>query len=446
MRIPTLLVVASNQALRNSLLSLARSLPLELVESAGSTLSRFFESARPALVVIGPAVSQHAEALRISHVVREWAPLVPIIIVTSQGSEAFAVELMRAGINDYFRMPIDTDAFRAAVHRLLPAGTATPPPARRGIDAALVGASAGAERIRDAILNMASSDCNVLITGETGTGKELAAELIHAQSGRARQPFVCINCAAIPESLLESELFGYERGAFTGATSSSAGRLSAAHRGTAFLDEVGDMSPASQAKVLRLVESKELSRLGSTRPARVDVRIVAATNQPLEARVAEGRFRSDLYFRLNVGRVHLPPLRERQEDIPRLVTHYLGTLRATLGGVVESLTADAMAVLAAYRWPGNVRELKNAVERMLMCGRSRQLGVDELPEEFQSGNGTARPSEHERTLLFRALASANGNKSEAARALQCSRMTLYRRMAKCGLRETQRLGTSGRAR
>jgi DNA-binding NtrC family response regulator len=445
MRIPRLLVVASDQALRHSLLSLAGSIPYQLVESPPSTLSRFFEGAHPALVVIGPAVSQHAEALRVSRVVRQWAPLLPIIIVTGHGSEEFAVESMRAGINDYFRVPIDTDALRAAVLRLMLAGAAAPPMPVGRMDTVMVGTSAEAERIRVAIASIASSDCNVLITGETGTGKELAAELVHTQSRRARQPFVSINCAAIPESLLESELFGYERGAFTGATASSAGRLSAAHRGTALLDEVGDLSPASQAKVLRLVEDKELSRLGSTRTARIDARIVAATNQPLEARVAEGRFRSDLYFRLNVARVHLAPLRERQEDIPQLVMHYLRALRATVGGVVESMTAEAMAVLTAYRWPGNIRELKNTVERMLMCGRSRQIDAEELPEEFQAaGEARRRSFERERSVLFAALASANGNKSEAARALQCSRMTLYRRLAKCGLRET-RHETSRRA-
>jgi DNA-binding NtrC family response regulator len=440
MRIPILLVVASDQELRHCVLELASSVQFQLEESTTSPLSRFFEITHPALVVIGPALAHHTEALRIARLVRQWAPLVPIIVVTRQGSEEFAVASMRTGINDYFRSPIDQDAFRAAVQRLMPPADREKTAARAASgDTILVGDSAEAERIRGTIARIAACDCNVLITGETGTGKELAAELIHAQSRRSPQAFVSINCAAIPESLLESELFGYERGAFTGAASASAGRLSAAHRGTAFLDEIGDLSPASQAKVLRLVEDKELMRLGASRSARVDARIVSATNQPLEARVAEGRFRSDLYFRLNVVRLHLPPLRERREDISPLMTHYLCALRASVGGVVKEVSADAMAALTTYAWPGNIRELKNVVARMLMHGRAARLEADDLPEEFHRDfERTDQPLKNERSRLFDALRAARGNKSEAARVLQCSRMTLYRRLSKCGLLEPAR--------
>jgi two-component system response regulator HydG/two-component system response regulator AtoC len=340
-------------------------------------------------------------------------------------------------------MPLDARVFADRIRRLLPEDDAPPSTTETGRKASTpwIGAGAVADHIRSLVPRIAASDCNVLITGETGTGKELTAELIHVQSGRARHPFVSINCAAIPETLLESELFGYERGAFTGAGASSSGRLSAAHRGTAFLDEVGDMSPASQAKVLRLVEDKEVTRLGSTRTMRVDARIIAATNQKLEALVAQGRFRSDLFFRLNVARVHLPPLRERKGDIPALLAHYVSALRSGRSGTVEGFSRDAIGALTAYDWPGNIRELRNLVERVLVQVRSAMADVDDLPDEIRTSLEVRRAGcddetdakSGERARLRSALAAANGNKSEAARALCCSRMTLYRRMARCGL-------------
>jgi two-component system response regulator HydG/two-component system response regulator AtoC len=270
----------------------------------------------------------------------------------------------------------------------------------------------------------------VLITGETGSGKELAAGMIHERSRRAKHPFVSINCAAIPESLLESELFGFERGSFTGAASSNAGRLSAAHRGTVLFDEVGDMTLTAQAKVLRLVEEKTVTRLGSTRTTHVDARVVTATNQNLEALMADGRFRSDLYFRLDVARIHLPPLRDRATDIPLLVTHYLAQICERLGREVEGFTDDALDALMAYDWPGNVREVRNLVERLVIHTRSRRIAgadiVAQLANRKKPEAATAR--KHEARVLD-ALAAARGNKSETARALGWSRMTLYRRLA-----------------
>jgi DNA-binding NtrC family response regulator len=445
MWIPILLAVACDHSLRQSIVDLTSAVRFRLAESPGkATLSRFFETTHPDLVVIGPALAHHSDALRIGRLVRQWAARVPIIVVTAHGSEEFAVESMRTGINDYFRVPLDSAAFRRSVERLMPdagesahadVGGATP----------LIGAGPAAEEVRSLIARIAPTDCNVLITGETGTGKELAAKLLHAQSRRFKQPFVSINCAAIPDTLLESELFGHERGAFTGAAP-NIGRLSAANGGTAFFDEVGDMSPASQSKVLRLVEDKEVPRLGSARTVRVDARIVAATNQPLEALVADGRFRGDLYFRLNVARIQLLPLRERKDDIPLLAMHYVGALRKNLHASVAGFSADAMEALTEYDWPGNVRELRNVVERVLMHGRSLVAGVGDLPQEIQKRSAPRSDSSStERIRLCAALASAGGNKSEAARALRCSRMTLYRRMARCGLRDAASVPSGRRA-
>jgi transcriptional regulator with PAS, ATPase and Fis domain len=276
---------------------------------------------------------------------------------------------------------------------------------------------------------IAATDSTVLITGETGTGKELAAQLIHDSSRRAPHPFVSINCAAIPEGLLESELFGFERGAFTGAAASSSGRLTAAHRGTLLLDEIGDMTPATQAKVLQLVEEKTVNRLGTTRTTRLDARVLAATHQDLPVLMDDGRFRPDLYFRLNVARLHLPPLRERAADIPELLSHYLPVACEGLQRDVEAFSDEAVDLLTRYEWPGNIRELKNVVERLVIHASSRTITAGDLEEVVNPI--TLRPvaRETKQATLLSALVSAGGNKTEAARALGCSRMTVYRRLA-----------------
>jgi len=277
---------------------------------------------------------------------------------------------------------------------------------------------------------VASTDSTVLITGETGTGKELVAALIHMRSPRAGKPFFSINCAAIPESLLESELFGYERGAFTGAHVRKEGALKLANEGTAFFDEIGDMSPEGQSKILRAIESKEIRRLGGKRSIPLDLRVIAATNQDLERRVAEGKFRKDLYFRLNVARISLPPLRDRKEDIPALLGHYIGELNRHLGREVEGFGDDALGPLLRYDWPGNVRELKNLLEEVYVHFRSKWIGFTDLPGQLRCQLANAGQPQTERDLLLSALLSTRWNKSQAAQKLRWSRMTLYRKMAK----------------
>jgi transcriptional regulator with PAS, ATPase and Fis domain len=278
------------------------------------------------------------------------------------------------------------------------------------------------------IRRVAEGATTVLVTGETGTGKELIAQLIHVNSPRRTQPFVPINCAAVPDTLIESELFGYERGAFTGADAAKKGWLKAANRGTVFFDEIGDMSAVSQAKLLRIVEDRELRRLGSTDRQPLDLRIIAATNQPLEQLINEGRFRADLFYRLNVGRIHVPPLRDRREEIPLLVDHFIRELNTTFGAHVEGVTRVFMYDLLAHSWPGNVRELRNTLESCYVSRRAGRFDIEDAPRPI--GDRLRRASDDERGRYFAELRAARGNKSLAARNLQCSRMTLYRKLAK----------------
>jgi transcriptional regulator with PAS, ATPase and Fis domain len=284
-------------------------------------------------------------------------------------------------------------------------------------------------QLRTHLARIAPASSNVLILGETGTGKELVAELIHQNGPRAARPFVCMNTAAIPDALLENELFGHERGAFTGAITAEGGKLAAAHGGTAFLDEIGEVSPAIQAKLLRAIENKTIYRLGGTRSIALDIRVIAATNGDLERAIAEGRFRKDLYYRLNVVRVEVPPLRERVDDIPLLIGHYLLRFNRELGRSVRGLSPRAMETLCAYHWPGNVRELHNVIEALLVNLAPETTGIVDVPPAVmrQLTFAVGAPTS-ERERLLRALADTNWNKTKAASQLHISRMTLYRKM------------------
>ena len=294
----------------------------------------------------------------------------------------------------------------------------------------LIGESEPAQEIRSSIQKIAARDTTVLITGETGTGKELIAELIHKNSRRRQNSYLCVNCAAIPDDLLESELFGYERGAFTGAHLSGPGKLEGANGGTVFFDEIGDMSLYAQAKILRLIETREIQRLGAKRPTRVDFRIIAATNQEIDSPCSSSRFRRDLYFRLNVARIHVPALRERKSDIPLLVRHFIEHFNLEFGYQVQGVSEDTMRVLLRYDWPGNIREVKNTVESLFVNHNASERRL-ELPARMMQQAGSAAsapPTEQER--LLSALWATDWNKSKAARQLHWSRMTLYRKMAK----------------
>ncbi|MGH9962655.1 MAG: sigma-54 interaction domain-containing protein [Pyrinomonadaceae bacterium] len=317
----------------------------------------------------------------------------------------------------------------------------------------MIGQSPFIRRIKPFLLKVAAVDTHVLITGETGTGKDLTAQYIHQQSARGSKPLIPVNCAALPDGLLESELFGYERGAFTGANTNYLGKLRLADGGTVFFDEIGDMSPYAQAKILRVIESKEVYPLGGKRSISLDIRIIAATNQDLERLVSENKFRRDLYFRLNVARIRLPPLRERKEDIPGLVHHFVQELNAQLGRAINGFTDEAMELLLRHDWPGNIRELKNwleaifidppleriAISDLLVC--CRDTALDSIRQDHQI-------KEHattiERELLLSTLCSVKWNKSKAAEQLHWSRMTLYRKMDKYHIREKSPRAPSGK--
>lgn len=367
---------------------------------------------------------------RIATGVRRASAGTPMLLLAAEGSEETAVAALRIGVEDYIALPVRAATLFEALDRCTQRG-------QRQIDAVsikaeaacdpMVGASENLSRVKHYMTRVAGSDCTVLITGETGTGKELAAEFIHRQSNRRNKPFVCVNCAAIPDPLLESELFGHVRGAFTGADSKRDGLFASADGGTVLLDEIGDMSLTAQAKILRVLEKKEVSRLGGTQRQKVDIRFLAATNQNLESMTERGTFRRDLYYRLNVARVELPPLRDRKDDIFLLVEHY----RKMLGGDdISRISEDCMRRLKQYNWPGNIRELKNVLESIFLHCNSNEVQVHDLPARMLAAAQEPGLSPDERERLVEALCVTQWNKSRAAEKLSWSRMTLYRKMAK----------------
>ena len=292
----------------------------------------------------------------------------------------------------------------------------------------MVGESPSTREIKSSISKVAATDCNVLVTGETGTGKELVAELIHKNSRRAERPLICLNCAAIPDTLAESELFGYERGAFTGAYATYAGKLKQADGGTVLLDEIGDMSLSAQAKLLRLLDKKPIQRVGGRRDVTIDLRVIAATNQDLEGLMAVGKFRRDLYYRLNVAHISLPPLRARKEDVTLLLRHFIGELNTRLTKQVSGISPGLVERLLQYDWPGNIRDLKNLTEACLLSLAAGVIELAHVPEQYR--DKLAGCSIDEKASILSALFSTKWNKSKAAQKLHWSRMTLYRKLAR----------------
>jgi DNA-binding NtrC family response regulator len=432
-----ILIVERETALRQRLKTLLQPFVQSVVEAVEPTEAiRTFQRLAPALTILNVSLHTAEDGLLLAQQIRHLDNHVPLILLAANGSETLAVAALRTGVNDYVKLPAASEELLARARAQLSrvrqretAGSSETMAGGRPCSTVLVGESPAMQRLKAFIEKVAATDSNVLITGETGTGKELVAELIQQASSRRAQPFVCINCAAIPDTLLESELFGYERGAFTGATTPSAGKLKLADGGSIFFDEVGDMSPYAQAKILRALESREVHRLGGKRAVPIDVRVLAATNQDLEQSVALKQFRKDLYFRLNVTRVHLPPLRERKEDIVLLSQHYLRILNQRFGRQVEGFSDEAMACLMAHDWPGNVRELKNLLEATFVNGPARRISPADLPELLRPGRAdAAAPDERQRVLA--ALFSTHWNVSKAAQQLDWSRMTLYRKLAK----------------
>jgi len=354
---------------------------------------------------------------------------IPMVLVAWNGSEDLAITALRNGVKDYIRGAACQTELR---HTLLSLYSQPREPSIANCEL-LVGQSAAMQAIKTYIQRVAQTSSNVLITGETGTGKELIAKLIHRNSPRADKALVCINCAAIPDTLLESELFGSERGAFTGAYTSRDGNLQAADGGTAFLDEIGDMTPYAQAKILRVVETREIHRLGGGKPQYVDFRVVAATNRDLEVLSQEGLFRRDLFFRLSVARIHLPPLRERPEDLLPLAHHFRREYNRSFGRNTGGFTPRSEQAILRHRWPGNVRELKNMIE-MAFINHDPACQWLEMPELFcRTVENENLTGADEAERILGALSATHWNKSKAADALSWSRMTLYRKMEQHGI-------------
>lgn len=375
---------------------------------------------------------------------------IPAVALVSDGSEQTALAALRAGFTDYLSCPVAPEDFLRHIRIALASRRhwfeRVPSPATSSQlfgGERMVGTSAAVRSIKHYIAQVAETSSNVLITGDTGTGKELAAELIHRNSSRRERPFVCINCAAVPEALLESELFGYQKGAFTGACTSNEGRLASAHLGTVFFDEIGDMSPCAQAKILRVIESKQVSPLGSRSSRPSDFRVIAATNRNLSKMVETGDFRRDLYFRLNVARIHLPPLRERKEDILALIAHCIGEFNRASGWAVEGFTQQALETLLRHDWPGNIRELRNLVEAIFVTCRRGRISVADLPREFWKQVADAAASPGESARLLATLFETRWNISRAADKLHWSRMTLYRKMEKYAISKPAKYHTAG---
>ncbi len=376
--------------------------------------------------------------------VRSRRLTVPLFYVTGTGAESAAIAAIRCRADDYFALPQSSSDFRASVRHHLERAQRNPANRLPG-EEQLIGGSSNMLQVHDDIASIAQSDSNVLITGETGTGKELVASLIHYSSSRRARPLTTINCAAIPDGLFESELFGFERGAFTGASASYDGKVKASNGGSIFLDEVGDLSTFAQAKLLRLLDTKEVQRLGDVKSCRVDVRIIAATHRNLDSMVRDGRFRQDLYFRLNVARVCVPALRERATDIAPIAEHILRILNDRLRARIEGFEQDALDCLLRYAWPGNVRELRNVLESILIRRRSGWIALADLPAGLQNPASELTLPENELARMLVALESTEWNKSKAAERLHWSRMTLYRKIAKYNVTAHKRAAPRGSA-
>ena len=427
------------------------------VESTGAAALDRLQRQRYRLVVTDIRMTP-PDGIEILRRVKQQAPETDVVIMTAYSSVQSARDAFKLGAADYVIKPFDLDEMRQVIRGVLEKQrlarenerlTGENRALREQLDgkrvSTIIGESSAVRQLREMIDLVARSDATVLVRGPSGSGKELVASEVHARSGRARSPFVAVNCAAIPHTLLESELFGHEKGAFTGADARKLGRFELAHKGTIFLDEIGEMGAEVQAKMLRVLEERKITRLGGMAAIDVDIRIVAATNRRLEDEIQAGRFREDLYYRLNVFPIEVPPLAARREDVPRLAEHFLRDLRYPH----PALPPDAASAMSAYHWPGNVRELRNVIERATILAQGQQL----LARHFTvNAGGRGTPMEIsadmsipdsgidlealEANLIRKALEKTGNNKTHAAKLLGMTRRTLYSRMEKHGMRDS----------
>ena len=449
---PRILLVDDETNIRKMVGALLQSEGFETAEAANGTAAiAAVERETPDAVLLDLMMPGGPDGLQTLEQLKRSAPDLPVVMMSGKANLTDAVRATKLGAFQFLEKPLTPEGVLTTLRAALELSRTLAENRRLhealGHADPLVGVSPAMEELRALIARVAPTEARVLITGESGTGKELVASAIHRQSARAAQRFVCVNSAAIPKDLVESEMFGHERGAFTGATERRVGRFELADGGTLFLDEVGDLSLEAQAKLLRVLETGVIERLGGERPVTVDVRVIAATNKDLAKAAQQGQFREDLLFRLNVLPLPIPPLRERAEDVPPLVQHFAARQSARLGRPVR-LDAGAVQLLTAYAWPGNVRELANLVERLAILATGATITADDVARVVPQ-DGTPQPSggagdwvdvalaealdSFERTLIARALSAARGNVAEAARRLATDRANLYRRMRRLGL-------------
>jgi two-component system response regulator AtoC len=432
------LVVDDEVAMRVALEANFRRQGWKVTTASGTTeaLARF--RLAPCPLVVTDMRMPDGDGLSVMQGVRALAPETAVIFLTAFANVPEAVNAMREGACDYLIKPVSFEQLKEAAARVMVSRVSSSPAANNGD---FIGTSALTLRLLDRARQAARTDADILVEAESGTGKELLARLVHRSSPRSQRPFVAVNCAGFPDTLLESELFGHMRGAFTGAMASKPGKFELAHTGTLLLDEIGEMPLSLQPKLLRVLQEREIDRLGDTRPLHVDVRVIATTNRPLAAMVAEGKFRADLFFRLNVIPLTLPPLRERREDVPDLVRHFVRKYASASRSIVVGFSPELLERLQTYDWPGNVRELENFVRRALALSPGPVVGLELLPEAgFQTDDpslGAIEPGltlrELERTLLERTLDATGGNRTRTAGMLGVSLRTVRNKIREFGL-------------
>jgi two-component system nitrogen regulation response regulator GlnG len=449
--------------------------------SSGEEGLRLVPILKPDLVLMDIRMGTGMNGLETLRRLRQTDARLPVIMMTAYGTTQTAIEAMKLGAYDYLLKPFDVPKLKQLIAGALKVArdmrqvvSCQPKPEAEDIEVGIVGMSEAMHEVFKLIGQLASTDATVLITGESGTGKELVARAIYSHGRRAEQPFMAINCAAIPEQLLESELFGHEKGAFTGAATQRIGKFEQCNGGTIFLDEIGDMSLPTQTKILRVLQNGAFERVGGNQPVNVDVRVIAATNKPLEEAVAARAFREDLFYRLNVVRIHLPPLRQRREDIRLLVNYFIRKFARAERRAPRAIHPEALALLERHQWPGNVRELENVIQRSLVVGKTDAIMASDLPMEVGVGRsvtvpaaapaapgsreeaGTGTPGDVtalarslftwaraqrtlkvlpavERELVICALAETRGNQVQTAKLLGITRATLRKRIEKFGI-------------
>lgn len=449
---PAVLIVDDEKSTREGLArALRRTYDVHLAEDGPRALDRL--SRHPVDIVLSDLRMPGMDGLALIQRILAHSPQPVCILLTAYGSIETAVEAMKRGAFDFLTKPVNLDQLDMVLHRALRARDmeAENRALREQLDERfgmenIIGRSAALKEVLDTVRQVAPSRANVLIQGETGTGKELVAQAIHRLSPRAKAPLVTVHCAALPATLLESELFGHEKGAFTGAVERRPGRFERADGGSLFLDEIGEIELPVQVKILRVLEQRNFERLGGREVIDVDVRLIAATNKELKQMVDKGTFREDLYYRLNVVTITLPPLRERREDIPLLMQKFLNDFAQENQKNIAGFTPDCTNALLAYDWPGNIRELRNVIERMVVLARQDRLTVRDLPAAMRGGADTppgSLPSQlpemslqdAEKNMIIQALETCKGNRTKAAAQLGISRRTLHRKLNEYGLRD-----------